>query len=291
MGTLHVVATPIGNLEDMTLRGLRVLGEADVVYAEDTRRSRVLLDRHGISARLVSLHAHNESARLAEALERLGADERIALITDAGTPLISDPGGRLVAAAAEAGHVVEAVPGASAVLAALAICGLRVASFTFVGFPPRRSGARRKRFAMYASGEPALVLFESPARLAATLADLVATFGAERRACVARELTKLHEEVVRGTLGELAQQFSERARGEITLVVEGVRAADVEQAVDVDEASVAQSIEELAAAGMRAREIAATLAQQTGLPRRDLYARAVAVLNAEPASDRKASRS
>jgi len=277
------VATPIGNLEDVTLRALRVLGEADVVYAEDTRRTRVLLERHGIRARLVSLHAHNESARLGEAIERLEAGEHVALVTDAGTPVVSDPGGRLVAAAVEAGHGVEPVPGASAVLAALAVCGLRVSSFTFLGFPPRGAGAGRKLFAGHAGGRAALVLFESPGRLAATLADLAAALGAERRACVARELTKLHEEVVRGTLAELADRFEAGARGEVTLVVEG--AGEAERTEPVDDEALARSIDELAAGGMRAREIASTLAERTGLPRRDLYARAVAALERAAAVD------
>ena len=146
MGTLHVVATPIGNLEDVTLRSLRVLREADAVYAEDTRRTRVLLDKYEIRRRLISLHAHNESSRLQEVLTRLAEGEEIALVTDAGTPLVSDPGGRLVEAAANAGHQVTALPGPSAVLAAVASCGLRITGFTFLGFPPRRSGPRRKLF-------------------------------------------------------------------------------------------------------------------------------------------------
>lgn len=293
MGTLHVVATPIGHLEDVTLRALRTLAEADFVYAEDTRRTRVLLDRHGVSARLVSLHAHNERARIAEALERLGEGAQIALVTDAGTPVISDPGGRLVAAAARAGHRVEPVPGPSAVLAALAVCGLRITGFTFLGFPPRRAGARRKRFAACATAEPALVLFESPARLAATLADLAATFGPERPACVARELTKLHEEVARGTLGELAERFAEGTRGEVTIIVEGAAAdaaAEAERDA-LDEAHLEREIESMTAAGLRPRDIAAELARRTGASKRDVYARAVAAQDARGAEGSGASRS
>jgi len=289
MGTLHVVATPIGHLEDVTLRALRVLGEADVVYAEDTRRTRVLLERHGLSARLVSLHAHNEAARVAEALTRLAAGEHIALVTDAGTPVVSDPGGRLVAAVAEAGYVVEPVPGPSAVLAALAVCGLRVTSFTFIGFAPRRSGQRRKRLAAFASAEPALVLFEAPSRLAGTLADLAETFGGDRPACVARELTKLHEEVVRGTLSELAARFADGTRGEVTIVVEGAsaEAATDEAAGAVETASLDDEIQAMTAAGLRPRQIATELARRTGVPRRTVYARAVAARDeaADPAAD------
>jgi len=281
MGTLHVVATPIGHLEDVTLRSLRVLAEADLVYAEDTRRTRVLLDRHGITARLVSLNAQNEAKRIDEALDRLAADDsRVALVTDAGTPVVSDPGGRLVAAVAEAGHRVEPVPGASAVLAALSACGLRVTTFSFLGFPPRRSGARRRLFAEHALRETALVFFESPNRLVGTLTDLAEVAGSGRRACVARELTKLHEEFVRGTLDELLAHFAEGARGEITVVVEGAdpvsRTDDAAQAID--DATLDQAIRELADSGSRAREIAAELAARTGLPRREIYARAAALL-------------
>jgi 16S rRNA (cytidine1402-2'-O)-methyltransferase len=286
MGTLHVVATPIGHLEDVTLRALRVLGEVDVVYAEDTRRTRVLLDRHGIAARLVSLHAHNEAKRVEEALARLDAGERIALVTDAGTPVVSDPGGRLVAAAAAAGHTVEPLPGPSAVLAALAACGLRVTTFTFLGFPPRRSGARRKRFRAFACGEPALVLFEAPTRVAGTLADLARELGESRPACVARELTKLHEELVRGTLGELAVRFAEGTRGEVTIVVEGADEETVRTADDdLDDAGLDRAIAAMAAEGRRPRAIAAELSSRTDVPRRAIYARAVDVCASLDADD------
>lgn len=281
MGTLHVVATPIGHLEDVTLRSLRVLAEADLVYAEDTRRTRVLLDRHGIAARLVSLNAQNEAKRIGEALDRLAADDaRVALVTDAGTPVVSDPGGRLVAAAADAGHRIEPIPGASAVLAALSACGLRVTTFSFLGFPPRRAGARRRLFAEHALREPALVFFESPNRLLGTLTDLAGVTGAARRACVARELTKLHEEIVRGSLDELLAHFADGVRGEVTVVVEGadpaVQTEDAGHAID--EATLDEAIRGLADSGRRAREIAAELAARTGLPRRDIYARAAALL-------------
>ncbi len=281
MGTLHVVATPIGHLEDVTLRSLRVLADADLVYAEDTRRTRVLLDRHGISARLVSLNAQNEVKRIAEALDRLSEEgARVAVVTDAGTPVISDPGGRLVSAAALAGHRVEPVPGASAVLAALSVCGLRVTTFTFIGFPPRRSGARRRLFAEHAPRDAAFVFFESPNRLVATLSDLLAVAGGDRRACVARELTKLHEEIVRGSLDDLSKHFGDGTRGEITVVVEGAdpdRRKD-ESATAIDGSALDEAIRELADTGSRAREIAAELAARTGLPRRELYARAASLL-------------
>jgi 16S rRNA (cytidine1402-2'-O)-methyltransferase len=195
MGTLFVVATPIGNLDDITLRALRVLREADLLFAEDTRRTRILLDHHGIEARPVSLHAHNEAARCDRALAVLREGGGVALVSDAGTPLLSDPGERLVAAALGAGHRVEAVPGASAVLGALAASGLPAQPFTFLGFPPRKSGARRKLFERLAARSETLVLFESPRRVGRTLAELAEALGSERRGCVARELTRLHEEL------------------------------------------------------------------------------------------------
>ncbi|MAJ59876.1 MAG: 16S rRNA (cytidine(1402)-2'-O)-methyltransferase [bacterium TMED88] len=286
MGTLHVVATPIGNLEDMTLRSLRVLREADAVYAEDTRRTRVLLERYEIQRRLTSLHAHNESSRLAEVLGRLAEGEEIALVTDAGTPLISDPGGRLVEAAADAGHQVTALPGPSAVLAAVASCGLRITSFTFLGFPPRRSGPRQKLFESYVQSEPALVLFESPQRLASTLVDLVKVFGPNRRACVARELTKMHEEIVRGSLADLQDHYAQSPRGEIALVVEGAQSEDRPE-LEPDE--IERSVRALVDQGLRAREIASELAGSLGVPRREIYAIAVRLLQAVEAEEEPSS--
>ena len=283
MGTVHVVATPIGNLEDITLRALRVLAEVDLILAEDTRRTRVLLGRHGIATRMRSLNAQNESARLGEALERLRAGEVLALVSDAGTPLVSDPGARLVAAAAADGHRIEPVPGASALLAALAASGLRVHPFTFLGFLPRRAGAKRKLLSAYRGRPEALVIFESPRRVGATLAALAGQMGGERRACLARELTKLHEEIARGSLTELAERFGAGdVRGEITLVVEGAPAASAAVRGEAQTRAPGQggdlerAIEERVARGQRPREIAAQLAPGSGVPRRALYARAVA---------------
>ncbi len=273
MGTLYLVATPIGNLEDVTLRALRVLAEADLVLAEDTRRTRVLLERHGVSARPLSLHAHNEVARLARALAVLAAGGDVALVSDAGTPLVSDPGERLVAAAVEAGHAVSAVPGASAVLAALAVSGLAPVPFRFVGFLPRRAGERRALLERLRSAPETLVLFESPRRVGATLGELAEAFGA-RHACVARELTKLHEEVVRGDLAELAQRFEKGARGEVTIVVDGATPGAVCDARALD-----AEIRARLAAGQSPRAIAAALAGE-GVRRRDLYARALALRDA-----------
>lgn len=278
MGTLHVVATPIGNLEDVTLRALRILGEADLVFAEDTRRTRILLDRHGVAARPKSLHAHNEQSRIAQALDVLSGGGSVALVSDAGTPLISDPGDRLVAAVVRAGHRVEALPGPSAVLAALAISGLPPQPFTFLGFLPRRAGERSALLEAYRERPETLVLFESPRRLGKTLSELLTVFG-DRKACVARELTKLHEEARRGPLSELALAYAEGTLGEVTLVVEGWDRQAAEPMGDAsapfDDAEIDVRIGALLEAGKRPKEVAATLARETSVPRRILYARAV----------------
>jgi len=276
MGTVHVVATPIGNLEDITLRALRILAEADCIFAEDTRRTRILLDHHGISTRPSSLGTHNEEARIEGALERLSGGASIALVSDAGTPLVSDPGARLVAAAAASGHRVEAIPGPSAILAALSVSGLRVHPFTFLGFLPRKRGARTKLLEPHARRRETLVIFESPHRVGDTLAELTEIFGAERPACLARELTKLHEEIARGGLAELASRFAEGARGEVTLVIEGASGAAAEEGAAAEDVDVDAEIRALIVAGKRPREIAAQLAGRSGLPRREIYARAVA---------------
>lgn len=270
-GTLYLVATPIGNLEDVTLRALRVLREADLVLAEDTRRTRILLDRHGIAARPRSLHAHNEVARGAEALAALAAGRDVALVSDAGTPLVSDPGERLAAAAIAAGHPVVPVPGPSAVLAALAGSGLPAVPFAFLGFAPRRSRERAERFAAWRARPETLVLFESPHRLAATLRALDEALG-PRPACVARELTKLHEEWARGTLAELAERFAGGARGEVTIVVGPAPPGAAEAVVPPDPRPVGERIAALRAAGLGAREIAAALAKELGRSRSEVYA-------------------
>lgn len=277
MTGLHIVATPIGNLEDVTLRALRVLAEVDLLLAEDTRRTRVLLDRHGVKARPISLHAHNEKSRIQRALNVLAEGGSVALVSDAGTPLISDPGERLVAAAVAAGHAVTSVPGASAVLGALAIAGLQTVPFIFVGFLPRRAGARDALLADLRDRRETLVLFESPRRVGTTLARLAEVLG-PRPACVARELTKLHEQVVRESLPELARRFESGARGEVTIVIGGAAPTRV-AAVDLD-----QEIRARIAAGEGAREIAARLSRSTGVSRREVYNRALALARRKPRS-------
>jgi 16S rRNA (cytidine1402-2'-O)-methyltransferase len=218
-GVLHVVATPIGNLADVTLRALEVLRVADCVFAEDTRHTRRLLDRHGLGPRLVSAHAHNEAARARQLCERLGRGERVALVTDAGTPTLSDPGARLVAAAAAAGFAVAAVPGPSAVAAALAVSGLSADAFSFAGFLPARSEARRRRLEALLARAETIVFFEAPHRVRATL-GVLCEIAPRRPLAACRELTKAFEEVLRGTPAEvLGLLTAERERGEWTLVL------------------------------------------------------------------------
>jgi len=273
MGTLYIVATPIGNLEDVTLRALRILREADWVLAEDTRRTRILLDHFEIPQKPASLHAHNEATRVAHVLEALEQDRSVALVSDAGTPLVSDPGSRLVAAISAAGHRVEAIPGPSALLAAWAVSGIESDRMLFLGFLPRKAGARRKIIEAQRGRMESFILFESPRRVAQTLREIHDILG-DRRACLARELTKRHEEIVRGSVSGLAERFeAEAPRGECTLVVsgagEGENADRAWSDDDVDEA-----IREGLGAGDSVRDLSTRIADLSGRPRRDLYARA-----------------
>lgn len=270
MGTLHLVATPIGNLEDVTLRALRVLREVGQVYAEDTRRTGILLKHHGVDQRPRSLHAHNEAARIEEALALLRGESDVALVSDAGTPLVCDPGERLVAAALADGHEVQVVPGASAVLSALGHAGLPAVPFTFLGYLPRRAGARRRFLEAYRERAETLVFFEAPHRVAESLQAAAEIFG-DRRGCVAREMTKLHEEVVRSSLSGLAQHFTDGGRGEFTIVVEGMAAEDRVPAWEELDREIQSRLNE----GEGPREIAAAMVDQAGRPKSELYARAV----------------
>jgi len=272
VSALYLVATPIGNLEDVSARALRMLEEAELVLAEDTRRTRVLLDRHGVSAKPVSLHAHNEVARIAKVLAVLDEGGSAALVSDAGTPLISDPGDRLVGAVLEAGHRVVPIPGASAPLAALSASGLPAVPFTFVGFLPRRDGECNRVLESLRDRRDTLIFFESPRRVAKTLERLKEVFG-DRRACVARELTKVHEEFVRGSLTELAKHFEDGGRGEFTLVVAGASGATA----TLSEEELDEAIRALVADGHSSREISDRLAASSGLPNREIYARVVAL--------------
>jgi 16S rRNA (cytidine1402-2'-O)-methyltransferase len=260
---LAVCATPIGNLEDVTLRVLAELGEADVVLCEDTRRTRILLERHGIDARLVSYHEHNEAARTAEVLPRLRAGERVALVSDAGLPGISDPGARLVAAAVSEGLPVTVLPGPSAVETALVASGLVADRYQFVGYLPRGAAGLASLWEEVARWPWAVVAFESPQRLPSALASLAARLP-ERNAAVCRELTKRFEEVARGTTAELAARFSEPPRGEVVLVVGPA-------AVERDEADAVAAVGELVAAGAPRRRAADVVSRLTGVARNRLY--------------------
>ncbi len=274
MGTLHIVATPIGNLEDVTLRALRVLREADWIFAEDTRRSRILLEHFEIRQRATSLHAHNETSRIQRILEALDEDRSVALISDAGTPLVSDPGARLVAAASAAGHRVEVVPGPSALLAAWTVAGLPGEQVLFLGFLPRKAGARRRILEAQRGRRESFVVFESPRRVAQTLTEIREVLG-DRPACLARELTKKHEEVLRGTVSTLAERLGdEPLRGECTLVIGGATEQE-ELARRWTDLEVDQAIRERVEAGASVRDLSTELAEYSGRSRRDLYARAV----------------
>lgn len=266
---LYVVATPIGNLGDITVRALETLSAADLVACEDTRVTRVLLDRYAIRTKLVAYHEHNAARMRPRLLEDLAEGRSIALVSDAGTPLISDPGYRLVVDAAAAGHRVVPIPGASALLSALVTAGLPTDAFLFAGFLAPKSAARRRRLAELARIPATLVFYESPRRLGECLADMAETLGADRQAAVARELTKLHETVVRGPLAELAAAFAgDPPRGEIVIAVgpPGEIAADPD---DVDRL-LAEALARLPV-GAAASEVA----KATGADRRALYRRAL----------------
>jgi 16S rRNA (cytidine1402-2'-O)-methyltransferase len=262
---LAVCATPIGNLDDVTLRVLNELRAADVVLCEDTRRTRILLERHGITARLESYHRHSEAARTPRILERLRGGARVALVSDAGLPGVNDPGARLIAAAVEAGIDVAVLPGASAVETALVASGLVADRYQFVGYLPRRAAELRALAESLAAWPWGVVAFESPRRLPASLRAL-AEVSPARNAAVCRELTKRYEEVVRGTLEELAAAFVNPPRGEITLVLGRAESRSRE----VDEAA-RRALADLVAAGASRRAAAEVVSRLTGAPRNALY--------------------
>jgi 16S rRNA (cytidine1402-2'-O)-methyltransferase len=262
--TLYLVATPIGNLADITLRALDVLRDVRLVAAEDTRSARVLLQRHSIEARVTSYNDHNRVAKTPILLEELREGD-VALISDAGMPGISDPGHDLVRAAIDAGHTVTPIPGPSAVIAAVAASGLPSRRFHYLGFLPRQSRARRSALTRAGASGDTIVVFESPHRLRATLEDAVAALG-DRSVAVARELTKVHEEIWRGTLTEAMSHFA-RPRGEFTLVIEGGGTSKGEDTVDVDAA-----VRALRARGATAKDAVAELVRVCGVPRRAAYA-------------------
>jgi 16S rRNA (cytidine1402-2'-O)-methyltransferase len=270
-GTLFVVGTPIGNLEDLSLRAARVLREVDLIAAEDTRSAKTLLSHVDALGtvnpirRVISYFEGNEAEREEEIYDALAQGRDVAVISEAGMPGISDPGARAIAAAIEAGARVEVIPGPNAALAALVASGLPTDRFTFLGFPPRESGARQELFGTLRSELATLIFYEAPDRVAATLGDLSAALGADRRASLGRELTKLHEEHVRGTLAELVARYAnEPPRGEVTLVVAGGSVAA--PAVDIE-----AELRRLLESGLGPKDAAARLVVVTGKPRRQLY--------------------
>lgn len=263
MPRLYLVATPIGNLEDITLRALRVLREVGLIAAEDTRTTRRLLQRYEIDTPITSYHEHNRRAMLPRLLEAL-AEKDVALVSDAGTPGISDPGCDLVGACSDAGIQVVPVPGPSAVTAALATAGVNADRFMFTGFPPRKRGARRALLESLAAERRPLVMFEAPHRLLDTLTDISEIFG-DRRIVVCRELTKLHEEVFRGTASEALDHFQER-RGEFTLVIEGAAATE-----SISRNEAVRLASRLRAGGESSKESVVRLVEETGVSRREAY--------------------
>ncbi len=268
-GGLYVVATPIGNLGDITLRALATLAGADLIACEDTRVSRKLFERYGITVPLAAYHDHNAAKARPALLRRLAEGAAVALVSDAGTPLVSDPGYKLVCAAQDAGHPVTALPGPSALLAAMAVAGLPTDQFLFAGFLPPKQAARRSRIAELAAIPATIVLFETGPRLAATLADLAAGLG-PRDAAVCRELTKLHEEIRRGDLSTLAQGAEAgESRGEIVLVIGPAAASEQPSTADTE----ALLREALARSSLK--NAVAEIAEATGLPRRQLYQQAL----------------
>jgi 16S rRNA (cytidine1402-2'-O)-methyltransferase len=265
-GKLFLVGTPIGNLEDITYRAVRILGEVDLIACEDTRQTRKLLDRYGIAKPTISYHDHNEAERSADLVERMQAGATVALVSDAGMPLVSDPGYRLVRAAVEAGIVVEPIPGPSAALTALAASGLPTDEFHFAGFLPPKSGQRTRTLQMLAAEQATLIFYEAPHRILETLEAIEAILG-PRPVVLARELTKVHEEFLRGSAGEVRQLLSEREsiKGEITLLVG--KAAEPAP----DDTPVERAVEALVESGVPRMDAIKQVARQRGLSKRDVY--------------------
>jgi 16S rRNA (cytidine1402-2'-O)-methyltransferase len=277
-GTLYLVATPIGNLEDITHRAVKVLGDVDVIACEDTRHTRKLLTHYGIKTRTISYHDHNERERAAELLQELQKGKDVAVVSDAGTPGISDPGFRLVQSAIEEGLRVVPLPGANALISALVASGLPTDEFHFAGFLPSRTAARRARLKSLAGVSATLIFYEAPHRLAATLKDAHEILG-DRQAVVARELTKLHEEVARGSLSELTKRYSSEAvRGEIVLLIDRV-STEPDTGIDSTSATIGERVQAFEDQGLDHRAALKKVAKELGLSRDEAYRRLVAERN------------
>jgi 16S rRNA (cytidine1402-2'-O)-methyltransferase len=280
-GTLFIVSTPIGNLEDISQRALRILREVDAIACEDTRHTRKLLNHFGIDAETISYHEHNEAERANELCELLAAGKNVALVSDAGTPLVSDPGFRLVNAAIEKGINIVPIPGATAIVAALSASGLPSDQFLFTGFLPARTNARKSKLEELRGLNATLIFYEAPHRIAATLQDARDVLG-NRKAVVARELTKLHEEFVRGTLNELTEAFADplKARGEIVLLISGASPDESENGPQKSmENSFAGRIAELQQEGLDEKAALKKTARELGLKRDEAYRMLVAQKN------------
>jgi 16S rRNA (cytidine1402-2'-O)-methyltransferase len=264
-GQLYIVSTPIGNLADITIRALDVLKTVDIIAAEDTRHSRALLEHYGISTPMTSYHEHNEARETERLLARLENGESVALISDAGTPLLSDPGSRLVQACIQAGIIVVPVPGASALLAALVSSGIAADQFVFLGFLPRKGKERAAMLDTIVRSQMTVVLYEAPNRVRQTLADLAERGAGERKAVVARELTKMFETLIRGTVGELAEQISDSVKGEVVITIAGA------EPVEITEEALRARAQELRASGATPRQILEQLMGELGAPRNLAY--------------------
>jgi len=264
-GILYIVATPIGNIEDITLRALRVLKEVDVIAVEDTRHTQILLNHYSIRTPLTSYHEHNEKTKAVELVKRLAAGQSVALVSDAGTPAISDPGFRLASAAVHGAIRIVPVPGASALTAVLSASGLPTDRFIFEGFLPAGKKARRARLQALRDETRTLVFYEAPHRLKETLADMLVVFG-NREGVLARELTKVHEEFLRGVLEQLTSAVDKEVRGEVTLVIRGSAGES-----RVDEDRLKGEIRELKGKGLRTKEIAEVLGERFGYPKKEIY--------------------
>jgi 16S rRNA (cytidine1402-2'-O)-methyltransferase len=271
-GILYIVATPIGNLEDITLRALRVLKEVDLIAAEDTRHSQILLSHHGISTPLTSYHEHNEKSKARQLVSRLQRGENIAVVSDAGTPAISDPGYRLVVEAARSGIRVIPIPGACALAAALSAAGLPTDRFAFEGFLSGKKQQRREQLRALSGETRTLIFYEAPHRVTETLKDLAEIFG-NREIVLAREVTKIHEEFLRGHLTDIAQQLADRdIKGEITLLVGGFSGK-----AEISQEQITGEIRELKNNGMRVKEIAKILGEKYGQSKKEIYRLALAL--------------
>ncbi len=279
-GTLYIVSTPIGNLEDITLRAIRTLKEVALIAAEDTRVTRKLLSHYDIHTPLTAYHQHSKGRRSEEILERLLAGNDVAVVSDAGTPGISDPGHELIRFAIDSGVPVVAIPGANAMATAIVVSGLPTAHFAFDGFPPRKESDRKAFFRGLRTDARTIILYESPLRLLATLKSALSVLG-DRQVAVVREATKMFEEVFRGTITEAIERFTlPKARGEITLVIEGA-APEEASAQEASGASVEERLRELIGSGMSERDSVRQVAAEMKLPRREVYAAALALKDEE----------